>query len=235
MGTLAGITLAFDLDGTLVDTAPDLIAATNHVLASDGLEPVAATVLRDQISFGARAMISRGLALRDAVRTTAEIDALHAAFLRHYTANIAVHSRPFPQVAQVLDRYRAHGCRLAVCTNKREDLARSLLGQLDLLSLFDAVAGGDTFAVSKPHPDHLTGAITQAGGMVRRAVMIGDSDTDIATARAAGLPSIAVSFGYTDVPAAQLGATTVIDHFNDFDAALAMVVRHLPPAQRSSV
>jgi phosphoglycolate phosphatase len=218
------LTLVFDLDGTLVDTAPDLIGAANHVLTAEGLDPVEPHQIREQISFGARAMIVKGLELRQASRTPAEVDALLARFLSHYEANIAVHSRPFPHVVDVLRDYRARGCRLAVCTNKREGLSRILLSQLEMLHLFDGLAGRDTFAVSKPHPDHLTGAIRLAGGDAHRAVMVGDSDTDISTARAAGVPSIAVTFGYTDVPAAQLGADEVIEDYRAFDAALNRVL-----------
>jgi phosphoglycolate phosphatase len=229
---LDNLTLVFDLDGTLVDTAPDLVGAANHVLAAEGLTPVAAHEIRDQISFGARAMIVKGLALRQAARTTAEVDRLLADFLSYYEANIAVHSRPFPHVVEILRDYRARGCRLAVCTNKREGLSRILLRELEMHDLFDGLAGRDTFAVSKPHPDHLTGAIRLAGGVAHRAVMVGDSDTDISTARAAGVPSIAVTFGYTDVPAHQLGANEVIADYRAFDAALHRVL-HGPAFTKS--
>lgn len=218
------LTLAFDLDGTLVDTAPDLIAAANHVLVSQALAPVAAEDIRDQISFGARAMITKALGLRRTERSVVEVDALLAVFLKHYEANIAVHSRPFPHVVELLAAYRRRGCRLAVCTNKREGLSRLLLGELGMLELFDAVAGRDTFPVHKPDPDHLLGAIRLAGGARAHAVMVGDSDTDIATARAASVPSIAVTFGYTDVPVHDLGPAAIIDDYRQFDATLAQVL-----------
>ena len=221
---MASPIVVFDLDGTLVDTAPDLIGAANHVFAAEGLDPVAAHEIRDQISFGARAMIVKGLELRSAARSTTDVDRLLARFLTHYEANIAVNSRPFPHVVDTLRHYRTRGCRLAVCTNKREGLSRTLLTKLDMLHLFDGLAGRDTFAVSKPHPDHLTGAIRLAGGVSHRAIMVGDSDTDISTARAAGVPSIAVTFGYTDVPAAKLGANEVIEDYRAFDAALLRVL-----------
>ncbi len=221
---LKDLTLAFDLDGTLVETAPDLIAAANHVLAAEGLAPVPAAAIRQEISFGARAMIEKGLKVSAAPRSATEVDRLLGDFLRHYEANIAVSSRPFPHVVELLHDYRARGCRLVVCTNKREHLSRVLLGELGMLDLFDAIAGRDTFPVCKPHPDHLLGAIRLGGGGRRRAVMVGDSDTDIATARAAGVPSIAVTFGYTEVPAHQLGAGAVIDDYRAFDAALAQVL-----------
>jgi phosphoglycolate phosphatase len=218
------ITLVFDLDGTLVDTAPDLIAAANHILRAEDLEAVAPHQIRDQISFGARAMIAKGLAIRQAERTPVEVDQLLAKFLLHYEANIAVHSRPFPLVVELLRSYRAQGYRLAVCTNKREGLSRKLLHELDMLSLVDAIAGRDTFSVHKPHPEHLLGAIRLAGGSAARSVMVGDSDTDISTARAAGIPCIGVTFGYTDVPVTELGATATIDHYQAFDATLQGVL-----------
>lgn len=221
---LKDFTIAFDLDGTLVETAPDLIAATNHVLAMQGISAVAPALIRDEISFGARAMIEKGLAISGVTSAVSDVDRMLADFLVHYEANIAVHSHPFPHVIDVLRNYRAQGCRLVVCTNKREHLSRVLLRQLDMLDLFDGIAGRDTFPVFKPHPDHLLGAIRLAGGDHRRAVMVGDSNTDISTARAAGVPSIAVTFGYTDVPAADLGADAVIGDYRAFGTALAGIL-----------
>ena len=218
------LTLVFDLDGTLVDTAPDLIAAANHVLQAQDLEAVEAHQIRDQISFGARAMIAKGLQIRQAPRSPAEIDKLLADFLVHYEANIAATSQPFPQAIGVLERWRARGCRIAVCTNKREHLSRLLLGELGIMPLIHGLAGRDTFAVCKPNPDHLRGAVNLAGGNIARSIMIGDSDTDISTARAAGIPSVAVTFGYTEIPARDLGATAVIDHFEEFDDAVMRIL-----------
>jgi phosphoglycolate phosphatase len=222
---LKDLTLAFDLDGTLVETAPDLIAATNHVLAGQGLAAVAPLLIRAEISFGARAMIEKGLKVSGAVRSGPEVDRMLADFLAHYEANIAVHSHPFPHVIELLREHRAQGCRLVVCTNKREHLSRVLLGELGMLDLFEGIAGRDTFAVCKPHPEHLLGAIKLAGGDHRHAVMIGDSHTDISTAKAAGVPSIAVTFGYTDVPAEELGAEAVIGDYRQFAAALSGIIR----------
>ncbi len=229
---LQGYTLAFDLDGTLVDTAPDLIAATNHVLVGHGLEAVPPHLIQSEISFGARALIVKGLDICRAHRSSDEIDELLRQFLVYYEANIAVHSRPFEDVVAVLERYKARGCRLVVCTNKRAMLSEQLLATLNMRSYFAAVAGRDTFAVCKPHPDHLRGAIAMAGGDPARAIMVGDSDTDISTARAAGIPSIAVTFGYTDVPVTELGATEVISHYNLFDDAAARIWPHVPVTKK---
>jgi phosphoglycolate phosphatase len=218
------LTLVFDLDGTLVDTAPDLIAAANHVLGQRGLSPVDPAKLRPEISFGARTIIARGLSEHGQTATAADLDGLLAQFLTYYEANIAQDSRPFPGLIETLHEHRSAGARLAVCTNKMEHLSRALLTELGMLDLFASVAGRDTFPVCKPHPDHLRGAIKLAGGDPKRAIMVGDSDTDISTARAAGIPCIAVDFGYTDVPVSQLNPTSIISHYREFPAAVARIL-----------
>jgi phosphoglycolate phosphatase len=222
--TMQGVTLVFDLDGTLVDTAPDLIGATNHVLGLRGLEPVAAVKLRPHISFGARQMITRGLAEHGERLPAPELDGMLATFLSYYADNIANESRPFPDLIDTLHHHKAAGAKLAVCTNKNERLSRGLLAQLNMIDLFVAIAGRDTFPLCKPHPDHLTGVIRLAGGDPARSIMVGDSDVDISTARAAGIPCIAVDFGYTDVPVTELSPTTVISHYRDFPAAVTRIL-----------
>lgn len=217
------LTIVFDLDGTLIDTAPDLIHATNHVIVGEGLAPMPAEALRPWISHGARRLIEVGLAARGQNRTSAEVDVLLDRFLAYYEANIAVESRPFEGLLSVLDTAAAAGARLAVCTNKREYLSRMLLDQLALTPRFAAIAGRDTFQVCKPHPDHLFGAIRLAGGDPARAVMVGDSDVDVATAKAAGIPVVAVTFGYTSIPISELSADAVIDHYDAFLPALARI------------
>lgn len=218
-----GLTVVFDLDGTLVETAPDLLHATNHVLALSGLEPVGMAEIRPHISFGARAMIQRGLEVHGQTLAEAEVERLFQSFIAYYAANIAVDSHAFPGLERALDAVAGAGATLAVCTNKQEGLSRQLLEALGLAPRFRAIAGRDTFPVSKPHPDHLLGAIRLAGGDARNAVMIGDSDTDIKTARAAGVPVIAVPFGYTDVPVYDLGPDLVIEHYDELPAALARI------------
>ena len=227
--SMQDLTIVFDLDGTLVETAPDLIRATNHVLGLAGLAPVEPAAIRPSISFGGRAMISRALEIREARLATAEVDRLFELFLAYYADNIAVESHPFPGLEMSLDRLSGRGARLAVCTNKREGMSRLLLETLGLARRFKAIAGRDTFPVYKPHPDHLTGAIRLAGGDPALAVMIGDSDTDIRTARAAGIPVIGVPFGYTDTPIEQLGPDAVVSHYDD----LVGVIDRIRPLQRS--
>lgn len=215
------LTVAFDLDGTLVDTAPDLVLATNHALATLGLAPVAAGVVLPWVSFGARRMISEALVHHRRELEPAAIDRALDDFLAYYAANIARESRPFPGATAALDRLAAAGCRLAVCTNKRQDLTFSLLDALDLTRRFAGIAGRDTFAVSKPHPGHLIGAIELAGGNPARAVMVGDSEVDIATGQAAGVPVVAVTFGYPGRPVAECAPDAVIDHYDELFAAVA--------------
>jgi phosphoglycolate phosphatase len=213
---MQGMTLVFDLDGTLVDTAPDLIAAANYVLSSEGLPAIAGAELKPAISFGARQMLATGLRIYGIDRTEAELDTLLERFLDYYAQNIAVGSAPFPHLIETLEACAAAGATLAVCTNKREGLSRQLLDALDMSRHFRALAGRDTFPVCKPHPDHLLGTIRMANGDPRRAVMVGDSDTDIRTAKAAKIPVVGVTFGYTDIPVTRLGADAVIDSYGQF-------------------
>lgn len=220
-------TLVFDLDGTLVDSAPDLVAATNHALADLGLDPIAAETLRGTIGFGARRMILEGLNQTGRTLPEAEVDRLLARFLAYYEPNIARESRPFDGVVAALESFRSRGARLAVCTNKRLALATHLLAELNLDGLFDAVAGRDSFPVFKPHPDHVLGAIRMAGGNPRHAVMIGDTVIDVSAAKAAAVAAVVCTFGYSDQPVEALGADAVIGHFSELDAA---VRRLLAPA-----
>jgi phosphoglycolate phosphatase len=220
---MRNLTVVFDLDGTLVETAPDLIGATNHALRQCDLEPVSPAEIRPFISFGARAMIRRGLEFHGHQVPESRFEELFAVFIAYYAENIAAESHPFPGLADCLASLDRKGARLAVCTNKQEGLSRKLLAALGLAETFAAIAGRDTFAVCKPHPDHLLGAIRLAGGDARHAVMVGDSDVDIATAKAARVPVIAVTFGYTDVPVASLSPDATIDHYRDLEAAIERV------------
>jgi len=213
-------TIVFDLDGTLVDTAPDLMRCVNYAVGLAGVEPVAYKALRPAISYGARAMIVRGLELQGRSLTDGEIDRLFRRFIDRYAATISQESRPFPGLIATLDRLEAAGARLAVCTNKLADMSVRLLEDLDMKGRFRFIAGRDTFAVCKPHPAHLLRTIEQAGGMPGKAVMVGDSDVDLAMARAARVPMIAVSFGYCDPPISSHAPDVVIDHYDEFYAAL---------------
>jgi phosphoglycolate phosphatase len=225
---LRDTTIVFDLDGTLVDTAPDLAAATNHALGLIGLAPLAVAQLHPFIGHGSKAMIGAGLRLHDVTVSADELTRLHDQFLVFYEANIAVGSRPFEGVPELLERLLAAGTRLAVCTNKYENLSRSLLQQLGLDQRFGAIAGRDTLPVCKPDAGHLTGTVEMAGGRAERAVMVGDSAVDFATAMAAKVPAIGVTFGYTPRPVRELapefGVSAIIDHYREFMPALQRVL-----------
>jgi phosphoglycolate phosphatase len=218
-------TIIFDLDGTLVDTAPDLIDTLNIVLGREGLPPVAYEEARALVGYGARRMIERGLASAGTAKSAAELDRMFADFIAHYADHIADRSRVFPGVEQALDALTRQGCRFAVCTNKLEWLSVRLLERLGLAQKFVAICGQDSFAVQKPHPDAVLGTLRKAGGSRDRAVMVGDSRTDIAAARAAGIPVIGVDFGYTEVPMARLGPNKIISHFSALPEVIGEMLR----------
>ena len=220
---MAALTVVFDLDGTLVDTAPDLIETLNVVFTRDGLPPVDYAAARDMIGGGARRMIESALKLQGRVLTEGVVDRLFADFIVHYGAHIADRSQPFPGLDAALDRLAPRGCQFAVCTNKLESLSRLLLEALGLSRRFAAICGQDTFGMQKPDPEILRRTIQAAGGALQRAVMVGDSGTDIATARAAGVPVVAVDFGYSETPVRELGPDRVISHFDHLaDAVFAL-------------
>jgi phosphoglycolate phosphatase len=216
--------IVFDLDGTLVDTAPDLIAALNHVLDGIGRPILGVDRVRQVVGQGAAAMIERGMRLSGSGPIAEQAPELLATFLAHYGANLSSHSRPFDGVIACLDHFKALGHRLAVCTNKPENLSRRLLADLALDHYFDAVLGGDTLAVRKPDPTHLIETIRRAGGDSAYAIMVGDSEPDVKAAKAAQVPVIAVSFGYSQVGPHDLGADVVIDHYRDLPHAVARLL-----------
>ena len=211
----------FDLDGTLADTAPDLIGTLNVILAREGLLPVRLADVRDMIGAGARALVARGFEGAGRELTPAKSDELFRDFILHYGKNICRESRLFPGAEEALDELAAMGFRLAVCTNKVEDLSRRLLEELGVAGRFAAICGRDTFPYAKPDGRHLTMTVAAAGGDPARAVMVGDSGTDIAAARDAGVPVVGVTFGYTDVPVRDLGPDLVVDGFPELPGALA--------------
>ncbi len=233
LSDLAGATVVFDLDGTLVDTAPDLVGTLNALLDQEGLPPLALKAARPMIGQGARAMLAKGFAAGGAPLVEARMGQLFERFIAHYLARIAQASRPFPGAVAALDALTAAGARLAVCTNKRTDLSVALLRALGLAERFAAIVGADAAPAAKPDPRHLIAAIERAGGRRERAVMVGDSASDAGAARAAGVPLVLVSFGYTDIPAGELGPDVLIDHFEDLPGACARLLRPCPAAGES--
>ena len=221
--SLAAATIVFDLDGTLIDTAPDLIDTLNVVFEREGLPPLAFDTARNLIGGGAKTMILRGVQLEGRVLAPGRLEELFADFIAHYTDHIADRSRPFPGLIEALDELTARGARLAVCTNKLEGLSLLLLQQLKLADRFEAICGQDTFGIQKPDPEVLRRTIAAAGGDPRRAIMVGDSATDIRTARAAGIPVVAVDFGYSDKPVAEYEPDRLISHFAELPGSIAAI------------
>ena len=223
---MAAPTIVFDLDGTLVDTAPDLIATLEALFVREGL-PAPDGELRNMIGGGARRLIERALERKNVKTSADEVERLYAGFIEHYTAHIADRSRPFPGLEPALDALAAAGCRLAVCTNKLEFLAVRLLDTLGLARRFAAICGQDTYGLQKPDPEVLRRTVARAGGKMRCALMVGDSETDIDMAREAAIPVVAVDFGYTETPVNLLAPDRIISRFDDLPAAVHELLR--PP------
>lgn len=211
----------FDLDGTLIDTAPDLIDSLNDTIATADLAPVTFDDLTHLVGQGARVMIRRAFELRKVTLADDEAERLFQHFVGHYHDHMPGKSRTFDGVVACLERLSAAGMRLAVCTNKAEGLAVPLLDKMGLSRHFAATTGGDTFAVRKPDAGHIFGTIERAGGDLRRSLMVGDSINDILAATNAGIPSIAVDFGYSDIPVASLSPSRVISHFDELTVDMA--------------
>jgi phosphoglycolate phosphatase len=211
--------LIFDLDGTLVDTAPDLLSATNAVLEFAGRRPVDPTTLRHMVGFGARSLIQQAFAATGKPVNEREVPRLVELFLDHYRANIAIASKPFRNVSTTLGWLKHRNTRMAVLTNKQQALTNLLLPALKLDSYFDAIFGAGARPYTKPDPRLFHDVVEAIGG--GPAVMVGDSVTDVATARAANAPVILVSYGYTPEPASSLGADAVIDDFAEIPDAVA--------------
>jgi phosphoglycolate phosphatase len=217
--------VVFDLDGTLVDTAPDLINALNFVLVREGASPLPLAAARNMIGAGARKLIERGLEVEGRSVTVRTLDRMMRDFVDYYAEHIADESRPFEGLEAALDDLQGRGYRFAVCTNKLEWLSKLLLDRLGITGRFAAICGADTFGVAKPDPTILHQTIARAGGHSPASVMVGDSGTDIGAARRAGIPVVGVSFGYTDVPLAELKPDRLIQHMKELPDAVESLVK----------
>jgi phosphoglycolate phosphatase len=220
-------TIVFDLDGTLIDTAPDLLDSLNHSLEAGGLARAEAAALKGFIGYGGKVMIEKAYAAQQKALATEEHDRLYALFVEHYNGAMPGRSLPYPGVIEALDRFEAAGYIMAVCTNKFEAMAVRLLTALGMAHRFVTITGQDTFAFRKPDPRHLLETIAKAGGDPANAVMVGDSRTDIDTAKAAGVPVVAVDFGYTERHVREFEPSVIISHFEELTLDLA---RRLVPA-----
>jgi phosphoglycolate phosphatase len=207
--------LIFDLDGTLVDTAPDLHAATNHALSLIDRPPISMAELRAFVGHGAMNLIERGVAATGTPVDQTTLKRLHSEFLQFYGDNISAHSQVFEGLPAVLERANSAGLRLGVCTNKIESLSIKLLTELNLMPRFGSLVGGDTLPVMKPNPDPFLEAARRLGIDPSDAMMVGDSETDIRTAHNAGVPVLAVSFGYTAEHVSTFNPTHIIDHYDE--------------------
>lgn len=222
---LIGTTLAFDLDGTLVDTAPDLMGTLNTILHDHGLPPLPLSAAKSLVGKGAKIMLERGFAASGQSLSPEQSHGLFDRFIDIYLGRIAKESRPFDGMERALDQFAAAGAGLVVCTNKRTDLSLALLDALNLTRRFKAVIGADLAPKPKPHASHYLAAIDAAGGTLTRSLMVGDSTADVQAARNAGAPVIVVSFGYTDIPAADLGGDALINHYDELGAAVQSLLR----------
>lgn len=211
----------FDLDGTLVDTAPDLMRATNHVLEGLGRRAIGMDEVRTFVGHGARALLTRGLAATGGLPEGYDVEPDYKRFVAFYSQNIAGGSVPFPGLLDLLKRLKSEGFGLGVCTNKLEGLSVQLLEALDMSKYFGSVIGPDTLGVAKPDPRPFHEAVARLKLHSPRAIMVGDSETDILTARNAGVPVIAVPFGYTPKPVQEYGPDRMIGHFDEAYGVIA--------------
>ncbi len=223
-GSLAGATVAFDLDGTLVDSAPDLVGSLNTVLIEERLPTLRLEQARLMVGRGARALIEMGFAAAGAPVPPERGRDLTRRFIEIYRERLALESRPFPGLETALDALAGAGAKLCVCTNKFTDLSVGVLEGLGLAGRFQAIVGPDSAPAPKPDARHLTTAVELAGGTIDRCVMIGDSASDVGVAKAAGVPSIVVTFGYTEIAAAELGGDHLIDHYDELPALVGKLL-----------
>ncbi|NEV79365.1 HAD-IA family hydrolase [Rhodopseudomonas sp. BR0C11] len=216
--------VVFDLDGTLVDTAPDLINALNFILVREGMPAVPMAVARNMIGQGARRLLERGLELDGRVIAQDDVNRLTVDFIDYYAAHIADESRPFEGLEATLDELSESGYRFAVCTNKLEWLSKLLLDRLGLSPRFAAICGADTFGVAKPDPAILRETVAKAGGDLAATIMVGDAGPGVGVARRAGVPVIGVEFGYTEVPIAELEPDLLVGHMRELPNAVGRLL-----------
>ena len=211
--------ILFDLDGTLIDSAPDLVETLNIILKRHGRTTLTISAVKKLVGNGARALLERGF--KETGAPAENLDALTVEFIETYVPNCAVLSRPFSGVIETLDTFANSGYRMAVCTNKPQAPSETILIELGLMQYFEVVVGGDFFPMRKPDPQHLLGALQLMDAPENPAIMVGDSYNDVASARNAGMPVIVVTYGYTTTPAHELGGDILVDHFSDIVTAVA--------------
>ena len=222
MANLGHFSLCFDLDGTLIDTAPDLIRVLNAVIAEENLPETEFDEARKAVGYGSRALINGALNRAGKKLPKTRIDDLQQLFLKLYAEDICQLSTPFPGVVDTLKALKLHGAELSVCTNKPGYLARPLIEKLGLSALFVRTVGGDDLVRNKPYADHIWKAAGHRGGR-RQIIMVGDSRPDILSARNAKVPSILMAYGYSTIPVVKLGADRILRNFREIpDTALEL-------------
>lgn len=212
--------IVFDLDGTLIDSAPDLHAALNYVLSMEDRRPVSLEVAEPMIGGGALKLITEGFRATGDPVTEDQMAKLHPIFLEYYEKTCTRLSKPYPQTIEIIELLRDEGFKLGVCTNKLGYLTDKVLDGFNMTGLFGSIAGADRFKTRKPDAGHLLGVLDELGVGADDAIMVGDSETDVATARATGCPVIAVTFGYPTLPPDQLGADALISHYDELRGAI---------------
>jgi phosphoglycolate phosphatase len=222
---LEGVAISFDLDGTLVDTAPDLVRSTNVVMDAAGIERISLASVRGMVGQGARALIVKAAAASNVVFDEADLEGRVTHFLEVYKAGLTELSLPFDGVDETLTLLAEQGAILSVCTNKPPHLANPVLQAFDLQRHFKAIVGNGEAGVNKPDARHLIYTIDACGGDVKRALMVGDSITDVQAARNAKIPVVLVSFGYTIEKASTLGADAIFDHYHELPALAAQIMK----------
>lgn len=222
---LKGATIALDLDGTLVDTAPDAVGALATLMAEEGLVGPPLAVGRLMIGHGARVMVERGFAMAGVVLAGEPLTAMTERFGALYFGRIAHESLPYPGCLETLDQLSEAGAILAVCTNKRTVWARVILDALGMTDRFAAVIGADIAPAAKPDARHLIHTVETAGGELTRAILVGDSENDVYAARAAGTPSVFVTFGYCEFAVADLKPDAVIDSYAELPPVCARLLQ----------
>jgi phosphoglycolate phosphatase len=210
----------FDLDGTLIDSAPDLLEALNHVLAQQGRRRADLHEVHMMMGHGAVHLLDKGLAATGGVPPEGVHEALVESFLEYYEAHIAVHTRPFPGVVETLAILRDTGYKMAVCTNKMQHFADKVLDALELGAFFETVVGGGATGFYKPDPEHLGAVLEKMALQPRESVMVGDSINDVAAAQALNMPVAVVTYGYSPEAVWGLGADRVLESFDALPAAL---------------
>jgi phosphoglycolate phosphatase len=210
--------LLFDLDGTLIDSVPDLTNALNEVLHGRGYAPLAPEEVKPMVGDGVPTLVARAFAARGG--SAEEAAQLLPRYIAFYEANATRLTRPYPGVVETLGELRRRGYRTAICTNKLQQATVRVLRGLGLDELFDAIAGGDRYTVRKPDAGHLLELIRETGGEPERTAMIGDSENDAAAGHAAAVPVLLMRYGYARAAPESLGADAVVDNFPELPQAL---------------